>query len=429
MTSPPSEGRAASRRRPSRRLLKALVGALLLMALPIAGLAAVARYQEVQSLQRHEDLANFYTVPSPPPPGGPGRLLRAQPVDFAPRQAQGWRVLYESQGPNGEKTVSSGLVFAPRGAAPAGGRPVVVWAHGTTGLGDDCAPSRSANPLAQMDWLGGMLDRGWVVTAPDYAGLGTSGVMRYLVGAAEGRDLLNAVRAARGLNHAGAGGRFALWGHSQGGHAVLFAAQMASAYAPELQLMAAGTAAPAAELVPLIHQQYAKAVAWAIGPEVAVAWPDTYPGLRIEQVMSGLARQDYKPIAKQCVLVAGIEGALRNDLGQRFFSRDPTSVSNWRAVLGLNTVPLPPARLPLFIAQGLSDEVVLPDTSALLVQHYCQADVVLTTDWISGIGHVKVADAVGPKVTSWLADRFGDIPAGSNCDQPLPVTPATIPTG
>ena len=54
--------------------------------------------------------------------------------------------------------------------------------------------------------------------------------MKYLVGAAEGRDLLNSVRAVRELNHAGAGARFALWGHSQGGHAVLFAAQMASAH-------------------------------------------------------------------------------------------------------------------------------------------------------------------------------------------------------
>ena len=81
----------------------------------------------------------------------------------------------------------------------------------TTGLGNDCAPSRAAKPLAQMDWLGGMLNRGWVVTAPDYAGLGTSGVMKYLVGAAEGRDLLNSVRAVRELNHAGAGARFALW--------------------------------------------------------------------------------------------------------------------------------------------------------------------------------------------------------------------------
>jgi acetyl esterase/lipase len=410
-------------------LLKALVAVLVLIALAVAGLAAVARYQAVQSLQRQDELANFYAVPSPLPPGSPGRLLRAQPVNFAPGGARGWRVLYESQGPGGEKTVSSGLVFAPSAAAPAGGRPVVVWAHGTTGLGNDCAPSRAANPLAQMDWLGGMLNRGWVVTAPDYAGLGTSGVMKYLVGAAEGRDLLNSVRAVRELNHAGAGARFALWGHSQGGHAVLFAAQMASAYAPELQLVAAGAAAPAAELVPLIHQQYTKAVAWAIGPEVAMAWPETYPGLRIDEVMTGLARQDYKAIAQQCVLVAGLEGVLRGDLGQRFFSTDPTSVASWRAVLALNTVPLPPARLPVFIAQGLSDEVVLPDTSTLLAQQYCRAGVPLTADWISGMGHVKVADAAGPRLSDWLADRFGDIPAGSNCGQPLPVTPATLPTG
>lgn len=411
--------------RPARRLLTALLAVLLLIGLVAAGGLAYARYQEIQAQQRQQELANFYSVPSPLPAGSPGRLLRAQPVGFAPHGSQGWRVLFESQGPHGEATVSSGMVFAPSTPPPPEGRPVVVWAHGTAGMGDQCAPSRSAKPLAQMEWLGGMLGKGWVVTAPDYAGLGTPGVLRFLVGAPEGMDLLNSVRAARALDHSGAGSRFAFWGHSQGGHSVLFAAQMASSYAPELQLVAAGVAAPAAELVPLIREQYANTLAWAIGPEVAVAWPPTYAELRPEQVMTPVALRTYKQAAELCVMVSGIEGILREDLlGQRFFLTDPSSNPAWSAALVANTVPLPPTGLPVYLAQGLADQVILPNTTALLEQRYCSAQVPLSADWIGGMGHLKVATAAGPQLTAWLADRFAGSPAPTSCAESLPVSPA-----
>jgi acetyl esterase/lipase len=415
------------RHRAARRVLTGLLAVLLLAGLAAAGLLAYARYQQIQVAQRQEKLASFYTIPSPLPAGSPGRLLRAQRVSFAPQGSQGWRVLFESQGPDGEATVSSGMVFAPSTAPPPGGRPVVVWAHGTAGMGVQCAPSRSANPLAQLDWLGGMLARGWVVTAPDYAGLGTPGVMRFLVGAPEGMDLLNSVRAARSLDHSGAGSRFALWGHSQGGQSVLFAAQMASSYAPELQLVAASVAAPAAQLVPLIREQYANALAWAIGPEVAVAWPATYADLRPEQVMTPAALRTYRQVAELCVLVSGVEGILREDLlGQRFFATDPTSVPAWSAALVANTVPLPPTGLPVYLAQGLADQVILPNTTALLEQRYCSAHVPLSAEWMGGVGHVKVATAAGPQVTAWLADRFAGSPAATSCADPPPVSPAAL---
>lgn len=87
-----------------------------------------------------------------------------------------------------------------------------------------------------------LLKRGYAVVAPDYPGLGTPGPHPYLVGESEGHAVLDAVRAARNAPEAHAGQRFAVWGHSQGGHATLFAGLLAQSYAPELQLV--GVAAP-----------------------------------------------------------------------------------------------------------------------------------------------------------------------------------------
>ena len=92
--------------------------------------------------------------------------------------------------------------------------------------------------------------RGYIVAATDYPGLGTPETHPYLVGESEARAVLDSVRAARELT--GAPARFAVWGHSQGGQASLFTGIMAKSYAPELDLVGVAAAAPATELAALL---------------------------------------------------------------------------------------------------------------------------------------------------------------------------------
>jgi len=97
-------------------------------------------------------------------------------------------------------------------------------------------------------WLGGLLQQGVVVAATDYQGLGTPGLARTTIGLSAGHAVLDVARAARGLDGAGASGRVVLHGHSEGGHATLWAAELAGAYAPELQVLGVAASAPGAEL-------------------------------------------------------------------------------------------------------------------------------------------------------------------------------------
>ena len=73
----------------------------------------------------------------------------------------------------------SGVILAPTGAAPTDGRPVVSWAHPTTGVAPACAPSLSPAQAVLIPGLAGMLQAGYVVAATDYPGLGTSGPHPY----------------------------------------------------------------------------------------------------------------------------------------------------------------------------------------------------------------------------------------------------------
>jgi len=66
---------------------------------------------------------------------------------------------------------------------------------------------------------------------------------------------VNAVRAACQAPGADAGTRWAVWGHSQGGHAALWTGALAAQLAPELTLIGVAAAAPAAELLALAHLQ------------------------------------------------------------------------------------------------------------------------------------------------------------------------------
>lgn len=377
-----------------------------------------------QALQA--ELQPFYTPPDPLPSGDFGSLIREEPVaeDQVPEGSRAWRILYRSRDAAGDTTVSSGVVYQPSGAAPEDGYPTVVWAHGTVGMGASCAPSRHDPPLPQEDWLETMLDRGFAVVATDYSGLGTPGTLQYLIGAAETNDVVGSVIAARSMDQLRLDDQIALWGHSQGGHSVLWTAPAVAEALPDVELVAAAAAAPAAELVPLIAQQWNEPIAWAIGPEVAVAWPEEYPDLDLDAALTGPAERNSERIAQQCILEAAAEGLFRDAvLRQQFFDGDPTQDQRWDDALTEQTVPLPPAGVPVLIAQGEADLVVLPNTTSLLIERYCDAGATVATHWMPDVGHVESANSAGDVVTDWLAERFAGQSTQSDCSETPPVAP------
>jgi pimeloyl-ACP methyl ester carboxylesterase len=383
---------------------------------------------------RQAALDPFYAPPDPLG-GAPGTLLRTAPLDFADPETTteveggtAYRMLYVSARPDGTPAVSGAMVFIPDAPAPAEGRPVLAWAHGTVGMGDACAPSRSTTGINDMDgWLEQAMSLGWVVVATDYVGLGTPGPELYLVAQAEVNDIVHSVQAVREWETAAAGDRYAVYGHSQGGHSALWAGHLADDIDPSLDLVGVAAAAPAAMLPEIVSVQWDTAAGWAIGPEALVAWREIDASLPLQGVVTDAGANNYERLADECILLAALEGMARNDLGQSFFAIDPVDAPGWSEVIAGQTPPPLPADIPVFVAQGTADEVVLAWPNALLQEEWCAAGSSLSMLWMGGVDHMKAAITAGPQAITWIADRFADRPAGRTCDVPPAVAPVPTP--
>jgi hypothetical protein len=353
----------------------------------------------------------FYAVPNPLPPGPPGTLIRAVPIaglSVLP-DSRAWAVLYHSRDFDGPDVALSGVVIAPAGAAPAGGRPVVVWGHGSVGLADRCAPSRWGVLGAFGPWLGGLLQRGIVLVATDYQGLGTPGSARTEIGLSAGRAVLDAARAARRLD-AGAGGRVVLAGHSEGGHAVLWAAELAGSYAPELQVLGVAASAPGAELAAGLR------AAGSSGPAtltsgamlLVVAWSDAYR-LPLD-VLTPAGRKRVGRMRSSCLQELATDPPV---VAVR--PRDLLTTPPWPALLARNTPGKAATPAPIFLAQGADDERVTPATTRALVRRLCRLGDSVELRTYQHVGHFDLVEAASTDVAAWLGERLAGGPARSSC--------------
>lgn len=360
----------------------------------------------------------------------PGRLLRTEPMTagFAPLTVPGgtgYRMLYTSEQPDGTVVPASGMIFIPESSPSNAPRPVLAWAHPTLGEGSGCAPSRSANPLLDMQpWLTLALQRGWVVVATDYAGVGTEGTPLYLVGQSEARDVLFAVEAARQFTPAQAGTQVAVFGHSQGGHSALWTGELAEEISPELTLVGVAAAAPAAELTPVFQYLWNGPQAWMLSPDVVESWMVHYPRLT-DTVLTPFARIASLGTAQECLTSSAVQAQLMYALGIPYTVKDPLNRPGWADAAVLQTpTPLSPT-IPMVLIQSTSDETIPPASNATLQVEWCRRGSSLDALWLSGVSHINTAVTASPAVIDWISARFGGGESTTACSQPPPIDAPT----
>ncbi|MCJ8145914.1 alpha/beta hydrolase [Acinetobacter sp. A3.8] len=150
-------------------------------------------------------------------------------ADAIPEEASKVDVMsYNMPYSNGEIHPSSAMVIYPKTEKPSDGWRVVVWTHGTTGVGDRCAPSKMAMNENFLVTANNLLERGYVIVAPDYEGLGDQGIHPYLNLESEANSAIYAVNAFKEKYGADLQGDWMSIGQSQGGHASLGVAQFAN---------------------------------------------------------------------------------------------------------------------------------------------------------------------------------------------------------
>ncbi|MCX5045545.1 lipase family protein [Aldersonia sp. NBC_00410] len=293
-----------------------------------------------------------------------------------PSAAQAYRIHYSTPDVHGAPATSTGAVFVPTSAPPPGGYPVIAWAHGTTGLGDDCTPSALPRSARDTAYLSHWLDQGYVVVSTDYVGLGTPGLMSYLSGQAEATSIVDSVKAAHQLGLPLAN-RWALVGQSQGAGAALNAAQRASALSAGTDLdyrgvVATGTPANFETLVGLAGPGFPPvalpAALNAYTGYIFAGFSDARPDLDVPSVLTQAGREVLNQARTLCY--ADMAALMSNKQFGTLFAEPLASIPGAQAALAeYMRTPYTGYDRPVFLGQGLRDtDVPAPSALSLYAQ-------------------------------------------------------------
>ncbi|MEY2451908.1 MAG: hypothetical protein QOD92_1482 [Acidimicrobiaceae bacterium] len=355
-------------------------------------------------------LPEFYAVPDPLPAGSPGDVIKTEPVASAALHGTMMRVMYHSRSVQGGDILVTGLVAVPTTPPPAGGYPVISWAHGTSGIADMCAPSLKPDDYAGL--ANNLLDAGYVVVGTDFEGLGTPGRHPYIVGESEARGTVDMVRAARNLPDVHASDRYVVWGHSQGGHAAMFSLHIADSWAPELHLLGVVAGAPPSQLslfYPVLQASPARYYLLLAAAGFNAAYGDE--GAPLDAVLTPAGVDALKAVDEGC---AGDVGRATADLPtSSLLKADPNSVPQWATLLNDNDPGkfAAPANEPLLIIHGGSDELIPVISSSLLFDQLCKIGQVEQRWVYPGQGHAGVVGPSFGDMLMWINNRFAGAPA------------------
>jgi hypothetical protein len=364
----------------------------------------------------------FYVAPHPLRTAKPGTIIRSTPIADAPAGARAWRVLYHSRAVDGGDIAVSGVVVAPTGKAPRGGRVVVTWAHGGTGLADLCAPSKQDDiasgasgagigfPRALIPMLQTFLDAGYVVAATDYEGLGTPGRHPLLVGESGGRGVLDAARAARNLKTA-ASSKALVFGLSSGGNAALFAGELAASYAPELRVLGVTAVAPVPAAEQTLPFTWDVSAFNAAAVSVVEAYHAAYAEFDPAVLLTPDALAKASVVDQKCDITDTFSNSADPALTQ-----NPLDTPALAAILHTNSPGNHPAGAPLLVVQGTADQLVPQLFTDAFVTKACGTGDTVDYRLYEGANHGDPEmTAAANDIAAWFADRVSGAPATSTC--------------
>lgn len=360
----------------------------------------------------------FYSPPSKLPGKTHGDVIWARKLSGAAAltsAGKNYLVLYRSVGTNGKPIAVSGTVSLPKGKAPKRGWPVISYDHGTTGIADQCAPSRdsASNPAHLYNsyvypLLNEWLKAGFAVVRTDYQGLGTPGVHQYLVGTAEGRSTLDIVRAARKLTPA-IGKRFAIAGHSQGGHAALWGAALAPKWTPDLALRGTAAFAPAShisELLSLVSAVHSPGGGLSGEAGLVIRGiDDARPGLGLQSIFTDKLAALYPETLSKCLPQLGQADSL-GGLAPADFFKDGADTGPFVKALDASDPENLTIKSSLDIEQGEKDTTVQPGLTDQLVKDLRGRGAKIGYAKYANADHAGVVVSGADHATKYLKSRF-----------------------
>ncbi|MCI4676372.1 lipase family protein [Candidatus Mycolicibacterium alkanivorans] len=397
----------------------------------------------------------FYSPPDPLPAGKPGDLIRSEPMRLVYEPsgqlgswvATGTRIMYRTTNAKGEPVAATGVYLEPDNPWPGKGpRPLIAYAPGPYGIGEQCAPSRLMDQGIHFSqgfdltfnyeetFLATMVARGFAIVVADGVGMGTHipGGPEFANRLSAGTGLLDAARAAMQLPGTSLDphGPVAFWGWLSGGQAAGSAAEQAATYAPELNIVGAALNTPLANISLLLPYSDGSLLVGAVGyvlNGIVDAYPETKDLLLSTLTPRGLHFVQWSSYI--CLVQSVADFGFRHLYfpdNTGYFNVEPATLFGNDPVKSLlaaqNLGSLKPTG-PVYISANRFDAFNPYQASSDLARDWCAkgADVELWTNEEPpfankvGINTLLPYFVDGERSMQWVTDRFNGVPTTPNC--------------
>ena len=393
------------------------------------------------------------------PEGKLGQVISKEKIATSVKGAQAWKIAYISSDVAGRKTIATGTIIAPVGPSPKEGRPILAWAHGTTGSAQNCGPSQIIDPTAALNeyflmdgnsWTDygipngqEFINQGYVVVATDYQGLGGGGKHQYAVAQTNGRDVINSARAASSMKEVGAGKKTVVYGWSQGGGATIAAASLPDyqalqgTAADNLQYLGFVALAPedVAAMLPNVPTDEVGAKKLMNGftqanvPNVFLfahymmgLWGTqaAFPDLKLSDVLTdeGVKVVDKLSRNKCMHVLADTFSYAYGDNYKTLLKPEPSNSLAWvKAFVNGSVKPVKPTA-PVVIYWGTKDTAVPPIMHELYQKQMCGMGANVGRIQLPGEQtHFTTPGVSAPMYLDWVKDRIAGKPLANSCPQ------------
>jgi triacylglycerol lipase len=396
----------------------------------------------------------FYTPPDPLPPGEPGDLIRTEPSRLVLEPSgqlgafvgTGTRIMYRGTDATGKPVAVTGTYIEPDVPWPGNGpRPLLAYATAPYGMGEQCAPSRMFNQgihaslqtgfdlmfNLEEGFIATLLARGFAIMVTDGVGMGVHGPQspQFLNRFAGGTALIDGARAAMKLPGTSLDphGPVAFWGWLAGGAAALSAAELASSYGPELNVV--GTYASAAitnlaDEIPSIDGNFLVVALGYVLRGIMASYPETEQAIRDSLTPRGVEMLDNS--GRQCLMQSGVDYMFRH-VGF-WFKEDPyelVKADPFKSILAAQRIGNIKPTAPVYLSHNRWDPFNAYRSVVDTAADWCHmgADVTLWTNEEPPFLNKMDVNALlpafvdGERSMAWVTDRFNGAPTTPNCPE------------
>jgi pimeloyl-ACP methyl ester carboxylesterase len=403
----------------SPRLRKRQLGITTVVALTATSLlAAGTAYAQAQApipeksseILRTLPITKFYDTPDPLPAGKPGELIRSESFEGyeLPFSVSAVRILYHSRSAIDEDVAASGIVLFPYDKKPpAGGWPVIAWAHGAAGVARSCAPSLMRN-IGRGPFFSMYVTLGYAVVATDYAGLGTSFPNAFLDGPSDATDVINSVSAARAAVPQ-LGTPWIVMGEAEGGLTVVAVAEQENAIRSPGYL--GGVAISGLASVKEIYEHSTPGSSSLMLTSLAYGIKTVYPQFQVTDMLTEKALGVYHNLEQMCSQARTMPA----------FAPAETVKPGWqsnafvRQYFVRNDLGLTRAYGPLLVISGDADQEILTTITSQAVARMCKQGDRVHWERYSDLDAGRViGDSVRDQI-GFIEARFAGRSTPTNC--------------